>query len=118
MVIAILAYLAGKAIKPTDPATGMLPQTPLAADVPADAPVPVRGPDISRLSPRERAERLYRRVVLLAAQGKSDSVLFFAPMAIDAYAMLSPLDSGQRSEVGEIQTALADAQRTAARREN
>ena len=45
----------------------------------------VRGPDISALSPQERAERLFNRVMTLSGQGKTDSVLFFAPMAINAY---------------------------------
>ncbi|HXI97884.1 MAG TPA: hypothetical protein VNG73_03005, partial [Gemmatimonadaceae bacterium] len=42
----------------------------------------VRAPDISSLSPQERADRLYNRVMLLATQGKVDSVQFFAPMAL------------------------------------
>jgi hypothetical protein len=62
----------------------------------------VRGPDISGLSPVERAERLFNRVMLLNSQGKSDSVLFFAPMAISAYQMLSPLSSDQRYDMGRI----------------
>jgi len=36
-----------------------------------------RAPDISSLSPQERADRLYNRVMLLATQGKADSVQFF-----------------------------------------
>ncbi len=61
-----------------------------------------RGPDISKMSPEERAERLFKRVMLLASQGKSDSVLFFAPMALDAYQLLSPLTLGHRYDVGRI----------------
>ena len=38
----------------------------------------VRGPDISQLSPQERADRLFNRVMVLAGEGKTDSVLFFA----------------------------------------
>ncbi|HMI56212.1 MAG TPA: hypothetical protein VK494_08500, partial [Gemmatimonadaceae bacterium] len=41
-----------------------------------------RAPDISGLTPQERADRLYNRVMLLASQGKIDSVAFFAPMAL------------------------------------
>lgn len=61
-----------------------------------------RGPDISRMSPEERAERLFNRVMLLANQGKSDSVLFFAPMAIEAYRSLAPWTPDQRYDVGRI----------------
>jgi hypothetical protein len=71
-------------------------------DAGTDAPTPVRGPDISSLSPQERADRLYNRVMLLNSQGKSDSVLFFAPMALTAYQMLSPLNADQRYDMGMI----------------
>ena len=62
----------------------------------------VRAPDISSLSPQERADRLYNRVMLLASQGKVDSVQFFAPMALTAYQMLSPLNADQRYDMGRI----------------
>jgi len=62
----------------------------------------VRGPDISAMSPQERAERLFDRVMTLSGQGKTDSVLFFAPMAIRAYEMLSPLNIDQRYDMGRI----------------
>lgn len=62
----------------------------------------IRAPDISKLSPEERADRLFNRVMLLETQGKTDSVLFFAPMAISAYQMLAPMNSGQRYDLGRI----------------
>jgi hypothetical protein len=62
----------------------------------------IRAPDISSLSPQERADRLFNRVMLLNSQGKNDSVLFFAPMAISAYQMLSPLNTDQRYDMGRI----------------
>ena len=65
----------------------------------------MRASDISQLSPQERADRLFNRVMLLNSQGKSDSILFFAPMAIDAYQMLSPLNSDQRYDLGRIAEA-------------
>ena len=62
----------------------------------------VRAPDISSLSPQERADRLYNRVMSLATQGKADSVQFFAPMALIAYQMLAPLNADQRYDMGRI----------------
>ncbi len=62
----------------------------------------IRGPDISSLSPQERADRLFNRVMLLNTEGKNDSVMFFAPMAISAYEMLSPLNQDQRYDIGRI----------------
>jgi hypothetical protein len=67
-----------------------------------EAPSGMRAPDISSLSPQERADRLYNRVMVLATQGKIDSVQFFAPMALTAYQMLSPLNADQRYDMGRI----------------
>jgi hypothetical protein len=67
-----------------------------------DQSAAVRAPDISSLSPQERADRLYNRVMLLATQGKIDSVQFFAPMAIQSYLMLAPLNTDQRYDMGRI----------------
>jgi hypothetical protein len=71
-------------------------------DATAGAAPGIRGPDISALSPEERAERLFNRVMLLNSLGKNDSVLFFAPMAISAYQMISPLTVDQRYDMGRI----------------
>lgn len=67
----------------------------------------VRAPDISKMSPSELADRLFNRIMLLNDQGKSDSVQFFAPMAVQAYQMVEqqqghPLDADQRYDVGRI----------------
>jgi hypothetical protein len=62
----------------------------------------IRAPDISSLSPQERADRLYNRVMLLASEGKIDSVQFFAPMAVQSYLLLQPLNSDQRYDLGRI----------------
>ena len=40
--------------------------------------------------------------MLLATQGKIDSVQFFAPMALTAYQMLAPLNADQRYDMGRI----------------
>lgn len=69
--------------------------------MPAEAPA-MRAPDISQLSPEERAARLFNRVMLLHEQGKPDSVQFFAPMALSAYQMLGPLNLDQRYDLGRI----------------
>ncbi|HEX6533265.1 MAG TPA: zinc ribbon domain-containing protein [Gemmatimonadaceae bacterium] len=63
---------------------------------------PVRAPDISSLSPRERADRLYDRIMRLDSEGKKDSVQFFAQMAISAYQMLPEQDLDTRYDMGRI----------------
>src|SRR5437870_10780710 len=59
-------------------------------------------PDISQMSPEERATRLYNRVMSLHSQGKADSAEFFLPMALQAYAMLPALDVDARYHIGVL----------------
>lgn len=78
---------------------------PEAAALPPDdgnAVQPVRGPDISSLSPRERADRLYDRIMRLDSEGKKDSAAFFAQMGISAYMMLPSQDADSRYDMGRI----------------
>jgi hypothetical protein len=83
---------------PTAPALGM--EDPGAPPFAGEGPA--RAPDISALSPRERADRLFDRVVRLAEEGKSDSAQFFAPMALAAYQMVEPVDADVRYDMGRI----------------
>ena len=75
-----------------------------------------RPPDISQMSPQERANRLFNRVMILAEAGKQDSVQFFLPMALGAYAQMPALDADARYHIGllllaggDIGEALAEA---------
>jgi hypothetical protein len=66
-----------------------------------------RAPDISKMDPTEIANRLFDRIMRLNTEGKSDSVQFFAPMAIQAYQMVEDRqghrwDLDQRYDVGRI----------------
>jgi hypothetical protein len=74
-------------------------------------PVPslgARAPDISRMSPDERATRLHDRVMALAERGHTDSVQFFAPMAIGAYQRLDSLTLDHRYDLGNIAAVAGD----------
>lgn len=98
-VVGLLAFLAGRTFSgESDTSRSPLGEGSL---LPGQGQA-VRAPDISQLSPEESADRLYNRVMLLASQNKTDSVLFFAPMAIEAYRMLGPLNADQRYDVGHI----------------
>jgi hypothetical protein len=107
-LIALLGFLAGNAFKSKrgsnlDTPQNALPQAGLDdRSAGGEAQGIVRGPDISQLSPQERADRLFNRVMVLNREGKTDSVLFFAPMAIESYRMLSPLNADQRYDMGRI----------------
>src|SRR2546425_6551903 len=65
-------------------------------------------PDISQMSPEERATRLYNRVMTLHSQGKADSAGFFLPMALQAYAMLPALDVDARYHIGVLDLTVGD----------
>jgi hypothetical protein len=54
------------------------------------------------MSPRERADRLFDRVMRLSSEGKVDSVQFFAPMVMQVYQGLGALDSDQRYDYGRV----------------
>ncbi|MCH7874233.1 MAG: zinc ribbon domain-containing protein [Gemmatimonadetes bacterium] len=78
---------------------------PAGGGRPAAGPPPVGGGpaiDISAMTPRERADRLFNRVVSSAERGQLDTARFFTPMALAAYAMLGPLDEDARYHVGLI----------------
>lgn len=82
----------------------------------ANGSVPIRAPDISQMSPRERFDRLYQRVMAAAEQQKADSLAFFAPMALNAYQDLTSPDADARFHaamihyvVGELSQAKAEA---------
>jgi len=66
------------------------------------APGAARAPDISSMSPAERAERLYDRIMSAAERGKVDSVRFFLPMAMQAYASIGDLSADQHYDVGRL----------------
>jgi len=74
-------------------------EAPFASSSPSDG---ARAPDISTLSPRERADRLYDRVMRLSSEGKTDSVQFFAPMALSVYQSLGSLDADLRYDFGRV----------------
>lgn len=66
---------------------------------------PMGGPgavDVASMSPRERASRLFDRIMRLHEQGKRDSVQFFSSMALGIYESLGPLDDDLRYDLGRI----------------
>ncbi|HKV73597.1 MAG TPA: zinc ribbon domain-containing protein [Gemmatimonadales bacterium] len=65
-------------------------------------------PDISQMTPRERFDRLYDRIVRALEQNDSTTVLRFAPMAFSAYAQLDSVDALARFDVGTLRATLGD----------
>ena len=71
-------------------------------------------PDISAMSPEERANRLFNRVMTLWSEGKTDSALFFAPMAQASFEALAPFSAHERYDVGLISLVAGDPAKAAA----
>jgi hypothetical protein len=97
------------------------PDAPVAlqdagAGDPSAGPMPgVRAStDISRMSPQERADRLFNRIMMYAERGRVDSARFFAPMALSAYEMLGAPDADQRYHIGRIGVVTGDPRLAAA----
>ena len=82
------------------------PAAPFAGGAPATG---IAAPDISQMSPEERAQRLFDRVMRLDEAGKSDSVRFFLPMALGAYEQLPALSLDSHFDVGLLKLAGGDA---------
>lgn len=59
-------------------------------------------PDISQMSPRERAARLFDRMMGAFEAGHMDTVQMFAPMATGAYEMLDSLTLDDRYDLGRL----------------
>jgi hypothetical protein len=97
--------------------------TPAGAPAGAEAPIAsgtdgVAGtpPDISNMTPRERFDRLFDRVMRAAESGDEATVTSFAPMAVSAYGMLdaSDLDSDARYDAALIRLHTGDVDGAAA----
>ena len=101
-MLALIALVAGQRFSGNRSAQGATPggEAAIAAGgAPAEG---ARAPDISNLSPKERADRLFDRMMRLSSEGKTDSLQFFAPMALSVYQSLGPLDADLRYDYGRV----------------
>ncbi len=108
-VFAIIALIVFSAVQASSRDAG----TDSAATVPLGETV-MRAPDISSMSPDERADRLFNRVMRLSSEGKADSAAFFGPMALGALEALAPLNAHRRYDMGLIALVSGDVSRAAA----
>jgi hypothetical protein len=109
-LLALIALAAGQRF-------GRSPQTTSPLTTPAGVPIGAggqRAPDISGMTPTQRAERLYERVMSAAERGLADSVQFFIPMALQAYDAIGELNVDQRYDMGRLAEVGGDARIAAA----
>ena len=77
-----------------------------AAVPPAAQPVEGAPPDLSTMSPRERFDRLYKRMMGAAESGDTLTVARFAPMVFTAYQQLDSVDADARYHAAVLQLHL------------
>lgn len=65
-------------------------------------------PDISQMTPRERFDRLFNRVMTAAEQRDSAQVQRFTPMALGAYAQLEQYDADARYHAAVLHLQAGD----------
>jgi hypothetical protein len=71
-------------------------------------------PDISQMTPRQRFDRLFNRIMQAAEQGDSAQVVRFTPMALGAYAQLDTTDADARYHAAVLRLQVGDAAGAAA----
>jgi tetratricopeptide (TPR) repeat protein len=64
--------------------------------------------DLSSMTPREAADRLFTRVMAAVEQGNDTEAMNFLPMAIDAYGLARPLDEDGLYHLALLQGASGD----------
>ncbi|HTO74075.1 MAG TPA: hypothetical protein VMJ30_09650 [Gemmatimonadales bacterium] len=90
--LALVLYFVSRNGTPAQPVADA-PSAPFAAGVGGAAEAP---PDISQMSPRERFDRLYNRIMKAAETGNESEVTRFTPMALMAYQQLDTVDADAR----------------------
>lgn len=66
-------------------------------------------PDISRMTPRERFDRLFNRIMQAADQGDTVQIERFLPMALGAYGQLDSIDIDARYHAAVLHLQAGDA---------
>lgn len=66
-------------------------------------------PDISNMTPRERFDRLYNKVMAAAESGDNGTVQQFTPMAVMAYSQLDTVDADARFHLALLSLHTGDS---------
>lgn len=93
---------------------GDQPRTPMGAPMGAPGGAPGLGPapgvDLSSMTPRQAADRLFNRVMGALGEGNQGEVQSFLPMAIDAYHLVPDLDADGHFHLSLLQQTAGDYQ--------
>lgn len=97
-MFAALKWMPEKNAVKSNPHAGVtLPSEPSAQTV-----------DLSTMTPREAADRLFNRVMAADEQGRPEEVMQFGPMTLEAYKLVDLLDADARYHIGLISLLLGD----------
>ena len=117
-MFALIVFIGVRMVTPTGTAAPAQPTAPIAGG-------PGTPPDISQMSPREAADRLFDRVMRYVSANDSVQAQAFLPMALGAYERAQPLDhdglfhlSLLNRAAGNLDEALANAQQVLAEEPN
>jgi predicted Zn-dependent protease len=86
--------------------------SPVSPALSSSVPLPGQAVDLSSMSPREAADRLFNRVMAAVENGNTAEVSQFTPMALQAYENLGTLDNDSRYHVALIRMAANDIKGT------
>ena len=78
----------------------------------AAATLPPSTVDLSTMTPRQAADRLFNRVMSATERGDAEEAARFAPMAVTAYGRVTNLDADARYHLGRLYLMLDDLDQT------
>lgn len=107
-VVALMTALSAKYDQGPNAVPSMpmqMPGSAPAASAPAGTP-----PDLSTMSPREAADRLFNRVMTAKENGNAEEAQRFAPMALQAYERAGATDNDARYHLALIYLVAGDLQ--------
>ncbi len=103
VALSVVILLKGGALRPA-PA----PEMANPGNQDAASGVAGQAPDISSMSPEERFERLFDRVMRAAESGDTGTVAQFSPMTLAAYSMLPEANADLRFHAALVRLTIAD----------
>ena len=86
----------------------MLKSGPVASAPAPAAPPAAALPDLSAMSPAQRFDRLYQRIISAAQSGDQATVTQFTPMALQAFGMLDTVTVDARYHLAMLQLHVGD----------
>jgi hypothetical protein len=84
---------------------------PLQLPLTSSAPAPSAPVDLSSMTPREAADRLFNRIMAASERGDKEEALRFVPMALQAYDGLGALDNDAHFHVALIHLTAGDVEK-------